>query len=172
MTESEAAKLIESGLTTTSPQRWADLGCGSGVFTRALASLLPSGSQIIGVDVNQSSSPEGLLNGVELTFVKSDFTRLDFSNQSFDGFLLANSLHYVVDQADFLEALISRLNLAGRLIIVEYDTNNSNQWVPFPVSYSKLTSMVQSIGQGQISKIGERQSIYQQGLIYSSVITF
>ena len=52
MTHDEAVGLISSGRLTNSPgpATWADLGCGDGTFTLALASLLPAGSTIYAVD--------------------------------------------------------------------------------------------------------------------------
>ena len=43
----EAIKLIQhKGILQTEPQTWADLGCGAGLFTQALASLLHENSTI------------------------------------------------------------------------------------------------------------------------------
>ncbi len=48
---STAINLIDTThLTTQTAQRWADLGAGSGLFTRALASYLQPGSSILAVD--------------------------------------------------------------------------------------------------------------------------
>jgi trans-aconitate methyltransferase len=40
-------------ITTETPQIWADLGCGDGTFTTALASLLAPDSVIHAVDKNR-----------------------------------------------------------------------------------------------------------------------
>ena len=48
---SEAIELIQKiNIPGNKPQVWADLGCGDGLFTRALATLLPEGSIIHAVD--------------------------------------------------------------------------------------------------------------------------
>ena len=51
----EAAGLIKSNsISQTEPEVWAELGCGSGTFTNALASILIFGSIIYAVDKNKS----------------------------------------------------------------------------------------------------------------------
>lgn len=57
MNAADAIKLIEKGITGDELQLWADLGCGSGTFTRALASLLPVGSKVLAVDKERQDLP-------------------------------------------------------------------------------------------------------------------
>ncbi len=46
---------------------WADLSCGSGLFTRTLSTLLQSGSKIIAVDKNAPSLKKvNVTNGIIL----------------------------------------------------------------------------------------------------------
>ena len=42
--------LAESGVDALGPTKWADLGCGTGTFTLALADLLSPGSTIHAMD--------------------------------------------------------------------------------------------------------------------------
>ena len=57
---STAIALIRKGIRNESiePQVWADLGAGSGLFSRALATLLPPASKIYAVDRDQASLNE------------------------------------------------------------------------------------------------------------------
>lgn len=41
---------VKSKLNDSQSQIWADLGCGDGVFTKLLAEILPSKSEIIAID--------------------------------------------------------------------------------------------------------------------------
>ena len=54
-----------------------------------------------------------------------------------DGALLANSLHFLRDAEKnvALGLLRGYLRPGGRLVIVEYDTDRGNPWVPHPFSY-------------------------------------
>ena len=47
--------LAESGVDALGPTIWADLGCGDGTFTLALASLLAPGSTIHAMDTDGSA---------------------------------------------------------------------------------------------------------------------
>jgi trans-aconitate methyltransferase len=50
MTHQEAAFFIKNAVNASTPENWADLGCGSGTFTKALIDLLPAGSHITAVN--------------------------------------------------------------------------------------------------------------------------
>ena len=47
--------LAESAVGALGPTIWADLGCGDGSFTRALADMLASGSLIHAIDLEGSA---------------------------------------------------------------------------------------------------------------------
>ena len=56
--------------------------------------------------------------------------------RSLNGIIAANSLHYVERrrQSSVLRNWRRMLRSDGRLIIVEYDADDGNRWVPFPFS--------------------------------------
>jgi ubiquinone/menaquinone biosynthesis C-methylase UbiE len=166
----EATALIEAALPEKrSKTTWADLGCGSGLFTAALSSLVGDESKIYAVDkeFQRTDFPE---SGIKIEFVKLDFIShpLPFSN--LDGILMANSLHYVRDKIPFAEKLKMHLKATGQIIIVEYDTDQSNQWVPYPLSFERLKQFFLANGFKNIEKTGERQSIYRTGKMYACSI--
>ena len=68
MTHQEAVNLISNLTIENTPQTWLDLGCGSGTFTLALATLLPNGSKVIGVDNQFQRLPKTAKNSVFCTF--------------------------------------------------------------------------------------------------------
>jgi ribosomal protein L11 methylase PrmA len=56
---SEATALIRTPLIEWArPQSWCDLGCGSGVFTMALAQSLAAGSTIHAIDLDERALGE------------------------------------------------------------------------------------------------------------------
>ena len=78
MTLQEGITLIKTDkIDSSKAASWADLGCGSGLFTYALASLLKDASVIYAVDKNLSSFNKSpslknvLIKPVELNFQKN-----------------------------------------------------------------------------------------------------
>ena len=59
---------------------------------------------------------------------------------------MANSLHYVKEQVAFLTKIRDLLKPNGKLIVVEYNTDEGNQWVPYPVSYPKFKEITEQAG--------------------------
>lgn len=119
---------------------WADLGSGGGAFTLALADLLGPGAAIYSVDRDHGALREqerelrARFPGVSLDVQVGDFTRpLDLP--PLDGVVMANSLHYVRDKAPVLALVRGYLKPGGRLLLVEYNADRGNPWVPYPMSY-------------------------------------
>lgn len=169
MDHTDAVQFIRAGIPARAQvSAWADFGCGRGIFTKALAGLLANGSTISAIDKEYhrivSPNPH-----VSIQFIESDFGDDLPQLINLDGILMANALHYVRDQQRFLKTLRQRLKPSGRLILVEYDTDQSNPWVPYPVPYKKLTDVLPHEGFTAIQKIGERASVYNQDRMYACV---
>ncbi len=165
MTHEEAVSFIKNAFKGEDLQYWADLGCGSGTFTKALAALLPAGSPITAVDRQNQRLDVG---GVH--FIQADFEKDKLQLEELDGILIANALHYVSDKA----SLITRLEhlFAGPpvFIIVEYDTDRPNQWVPHPIAFEKLKLMFELLDYQSVLKVNERRSVYGSGMMYCALI--
>jgi len=167
----DAINFIEKAIPQSDkPQTWADLGCGGGTFTNALAQLLPYGSRIYAVDSRLQNFPKVLGNNVSIDFLKADFETTDFYFANLDGILMANALHYVEDKKSLISKLENYLSADKNFLIIEYDTTNNNQWVPYPVSFQQLEELFKSFGNKKIHNVGERKSIYGQGNMYAVVI--
>ncbi|HZP97702.1 MAG TPA: hypothetical protein VFC31_15390 [Candidatus Limnocylindria bacterium] len=48
---------------------------------------------------------------------------------------MANSLHFVASKRDTLARVRALGEPHGRLILVEYDTDRGNRWMPYPISF-------------------------------------
>lgn len=167
----EAIAFIEPGFKNEFPNhRWADLGCGSGTFTKALASLLGNSSKIYAVDKESQRIKSDEASMATIEFVKLDFIRDTLPFSDVDGILMANALHYVKDKPAFIEKLRNLLTADGQLVIVEYDTEIRNPWIPYPISFDNLTKTFPSYGFRRIQKIGERSSIYRADKMYACLI--
>jgi SAM-dependent methyltransferase len=161
---------------------WADLGAGTGTFTRALAELLGAGSTVYAVDGDAravralrelSSSSSG---DVRVTAVRADFTRplelpgLPRAHAQFDGILLANALHFVRDAEGVLSGLVKQLRPGGRVIVVEYDRRGASQWVPYPIAASRWPQLAESAGLTEPTITATRPSSYA-GILYTGTAT-
>jgi len=159
-------------MVRSAPARWADLGCGSGLFTYALANLLPDCSHLYAID----QSPVALDPLPKPAHTKVEFRQVDFVNHilplsDLDGILMANSLHYVPDKPALLKKLLPCLRPAGCFVIVEYDTDLANSWVPYPIRYAVLQGLFASVGFAKVTQLEERPSRYGRANMYAAYIS-
>jgi trans-aconitate methyltransferase len=173
MRQADAVRLLASPeLEAPYPQTWADLGCGDGVFTRALASLLAPRSTIHAMDRDAAAlrALPAEQHGVLIRPWTGDITEMPWPFGTIDGLLLANVLHYVTEQPAFLRGCREQLTHGGHLIVVEYDTNRANPWVPYPVSRAALSNLCIAAGFARVVALGSRLSIYQRAALYSVIV--
>lgn len=157
----EATDLIKTGISGKKPQCWADLGCGNGTFTLALKGLLPAGSRLTAID----KAPQRL----PVNFVLADFEKDELPLTRLDGIMMANSLHYVADKEKLVGKLEAYFLEHPAFLIVEYDTNYGNRWVPYPVSFDQLNKLFSRLGYTSVSKLSSLPSKYG-GSMYAAFI--
>lgn len=169
----EAISLISGIDDINKPgQQWADLGAGEGMFTKALANLLGKDSIIHAVDTNLrslSSFPD-LENQIIIKKLKFDFINQDLPFNELDGVLMANSFHFVKNKSTFISKLKEHLKPSHSLLIVEYDTDVSNSWVPYPIMFESLEKFFITEGYQSIKKLHSMPSLYNRANIYSAII--
>ena len=165
--------LAPAVLDATGSSTWADLGCGDGIFTRALATRLAAGSTIHAMDRDRAALARmpAEHDGVSITTHRGDFTHGPWPFTSLDGVLMANSLHYVPDQVAFLRGCASSLNAGASFLVVEYDTDAANRWVPYPVSRRQLERVFRAADYRRVETLAARRSLYHRGGIYAALVT-
>ncbi|MFL5757700.1 MAG: class I SAM-dependent methyltransferase [Chloroflexota bacterium] len=138
MNHEDHVALIRDGVTGAGP-RWLELGPGDGAFTLALAEVLGVVTiTAIDRDRNALARLETALRRypqAALHATVGDFTK-ELPVDRVDGVLAANSLHFVRDRRSVLQRLLGVLAADGRLVVVEYDADRSNPWVPHPFSFA------------------------------------
>jgi SAM-dependent methyltransferase len=154
------------------PGTWADLGCGDGTFTRALARLLAAGSVVHAVDMDDAALAAIASQQGDMRIVThhADFLQEPWPFDGLDGILMANSLHYVREQEEFIRRCDAHLKTGSRMIVVEYDFDAPNQWVPYPVSRRRLIALFTAAGYSAPVWLGSRPSVYQRGSMYAALL--
>jgi SAM-dependent methyltransferase len=152
---------------------WADLGSGTGAFTLALAELLGPGGTIVSVDrdagalLDQARAMADRYPEVTLHQQVADFTG-ELRLPPLDGVVMANSLHFVRDKLPVLRAIRERIRDGGRFVLVEYDADAGNRWVPHPVSAQRWLSLASQAGLSDTRIIGRVPSRFLDS-IYAAV---
>jgi hypothetical protein len=59
---------------------------------------------------------------------------------------VANTLHFVEDKTRALALVRGYLKRGGRFILVEYDSDHGNTWVPHPLSFETWTGLASETG--------------------------
>jgi SAM-dependent methyltransferase len=158
-----------------SGRTWADLGSGTGAFTLALADLLGPGGTIHSVDRDasalrtQAAAMEERFPAVALHQLVADFTT-PLPLGRLDGIVMANSLHFQRDKAPVLALLRNYLRDGGRFLLVEYDTDHGNPWVPFPMSYGTWEALATRAGFRDTRRLARVPSRFLDA-IYSAIST-
>jgi ubiquinone/menaquinone biosynthesis C-methylase UbiE len=131
---------------------WADLGCGEGAFTLALADLLGPTGTIYAVDKNARALQQlertmhTMFPTITLHSLASDFTQ-PLNLPALDGIVMANSLHYVRKKDALLQRVRGYIRPGGRLLLVEYNADRGgNPWVPYPLSYETWSALADHNG--------------------------
>jgi ubiquinone/menaquinone biosynthesis C-methylase UbiE len=148
------------------PGTWADLGAGSGAFTLALRELLGPNAEVYAVDRDQNR-----LNILEqvyqsrfgdtenLHLIRGDFTD-PIHLPLLDGILMANSLHFFRDKEKVLRHVGAFLKTGGALLLVEYNVDRGNPWVPHPLSFETFRDLASRVGFSQLRRLATRPSSF------------
>jgi trans-aconitate methyltransferase len=148
---------------------WADIGAGTGVFTRALRSLLHPGSRIYAIDNDPMAIAALGRIGDDVIAIHADFSKpFAFPEAPIDGLLFANALHFVPDAATVLRRLVEQLKPAGRVVIVEYDRRAASPWVPYPLRSDRWPDLAAASGLAHPAVTARRKSEYA-GELYAAV---
>ena len=152
---------------------WADLGSGEGAFTLALADLVGEAGHIHSVEREadaleaQREAMGRRFPKVAVEYIRGDFTKA-LALPPLDGIVMANSLHFYRDKETLLRKLVAYLKDAGRFVLVEYDADRGNPWVPHPLSYATWETLSHRAGLTGTREIGRVPSRFL-GAIYSAL---
>ena len=130
---------------------WADFGSGEGAFTLALRELLGPAGEIFSIDKDRGrlDTQRQLFRtrfpDSNVHFVHADCSRA-LELPPLDGVVLANSLHFFLDKEKALHQVAGYLKEQGRLVLVEYNVDTGNPWVPHPLSFEAFRGLAPHVG--------------------------
>lgn len=168
MLHSDHVNLLRGGVPPDA-KVWADFGAGAGAFTLALADLLGPGGIIYAVDRDAGALRENSravaqrFPAVTVHPLKADFTlALPPALPPLDGAVMANALHFVPDARKpvVVGRLAGALKPGGRLLLVEYNVDRGNPWVPHPLSYARWEALAGANGFTRTRLLATRPSSF------------
>lgn len=151
MDHNDHVELLRRGVESTGGI-WADLGAGAGAFTLALRELAGPTGEIYAVDRDRRALSDlaaawqarfGSTAGVHT--LAADLTSPP-DLPALDGVVMANSLHFFRDKRRVLEQVRLLLKPGGRLLLVEYNVDRGNPWVPYPLSFETFQALAPQAG--------------------------
>jgi SAM-dependent methyltransferase len=165
MNESDAVDLLRPAVAPTPGARWADLGAGTGTFTRALAALLGPDAHLYAVDADERALrgirawADRIPGAPAVHLHAADFTRR-LPLPPLDGIVVANALHFVRNQPETVALAASYLRPGGRLVVIEYQDRPASRWVPYPVSSARFGELAADAGLSPPRVAARRPSAY------------
>lgn len=154
---------------------WADFGAGSGAFTLALSELLGLGAEIYAIDKDrgalgklEQSHRARFGTSQNIHSVRADFTGT-LSLPPLDGILMANSLHFFRDKEKVLRHIRKFLKWNGALLLVEYNVDSGNPWVPHPLSFETFFTLAPRLGFSEPRLLGKVPSRFLKEF-YSAIV--
>ena len=172
MDHADHVGLIRAGIDPTE-RRWLELGAGRGAFTLALADLLGPGAEITAVDRDRgdlatlATTMGRRFPATKLTTLLADFSQPLLLEGGFDGLLAANALHFVRDPLAVIGTVRPLLQPGASVVVVEYDADSGNPWVPHPFSFRSWETLAGQAGLLDTRLIGRVPSRFL-GAIYAA----
>lgn len=122
----QVERVIEA-LNIEPGQRIADLGAGSGLFTRPLAALVGADGVVYAIDIDAD-----LLEHINETALEDNLTNIQTvlaSEQDpripdgVDLVLICDTLHQIDDPSIYLRGLTNYLRPSARIVVIDYENN-------------------------------------------------
>ncbi|HEX6308304.1 MAG TPA: methyltransferase domain-containing protein [Longimicrobiales bacterium] len=168
MTHADAVEFLSHA--RPAPGFWADVGAGTGTFTRALAELIGHTGTVFAIDRDADALRRAEQSTdrrrARIVHVRGDMTDLalirELDGVMLTGALFANALHFTARPDRVLDMAAGRLTPDGRIVVIEYDRDEPNPWVPHPLPFSSLSEVAREAGLAEPRRVAERPSRYHR----------
>jgi SAM-dependent methyltransferase len=164
MNHADALALLSAAIPSAAGETWADLGAGSGTFTRALAALLGPTGRVYAIDADPRAVatlarlPSDAASA-PVVAMQGDVAK-PLGLPPLDGVVLANVLHFVANPADALAGIAAQLRPGGRLVLIEYENRAPSRWVPYPVAFTRFQALAAEASLSPPQIVATRPSTY------------
>jgi ubiquinone/menaquinone biosynthesis C-methylase UbiE len=152
---------------------WADFGSGTGAFTLALAELIQPAGTIFSIDRDgsalqaQEKQMRARFPEAQVHYLQANYTH-PLKLPPLDGIIAANTLHFLQAKEPVLNLFFDYLKPTGRMILVEYNIDNGNYAVPYPLSYPAWERLAKRTGFAATQLLASRPSRFLRE-IYSAL---
>lgn len=146
----EIERVIEA-LDLGPGQAVADIGAGTGVFTRPFARAVAPGGEVYAVEINtellehieRTAREEGLDN-VRTILAAADDPKLP---RPVDLVFFCDALHHIEGPGDYLKVLPRYLLPSGRVAVIDFEDEESPHWDPdMKLSVERLDLLAREAG--------------------------
>ena len=141
----------------------------------ALRELLGPEAEIYAVDRNRGRLAE-LVRAHQTRYGASEHLHIipaDFNDEldmpPLEGVLMANSLHFFRNKQKILQHVGSFLKPKGKLLLVEYNVDRGNPWVPHPLSFETFCDLAPRAGFSEPRLLAKHPSSFLKEF-YSAVV--
>lgn len=131
----------------------ADIGAGSGLFSRKFSSIVTSTGKVYSVDINKvlliyidKLNIKNNINNIKTILATEDDPKIP---ESVDLIFICDTLHYIEKQDAYVKTMSKYLKANGRIAVISFYQN----WPPMSNEFSEkeLTSWVNNIGLKRIN---------------------
>jgi hypothetical protein len=77
----------------------------------------------------------------------------------------------VHDQECTIAQIAAQIKPGGRLIVVEYELQAVQRWVPFPVPFARFQALAATLGLVAPTRVGTRRSPRTSIVLYAAIAT-
>lgn len=172
MEHRDHVNLLRNGITQPGGI-WADFGSGSGAFTLALRELVGADAEIYSIDQDggrlreQERAFKQMFPQSNVHYICADFSK-SMDLPPLDGVVMANALHYFKDKEKLLRHVAGYLKPGGAFILVEYNVDSGNLWVPHPLSWNTFQKLAPSADFARPRLLATHPSRFLEGF-YSAI---
>jgi SAM-dependent methyltransferase len=119
----QAHDALVAALAPKPGERLLDMGCGTGIIARRLATSMAESGEVIGVDISRTmvEFARQCPTPPNLRYERADGGALPFADSAFDGASMARTLMHAEHPHELLVELCRVIRPGGRLVVLEAD---------------------------------------------------